>query len=157
MKNKNVIIWIIILLILFGITYAVKISNKIGPLGSTHEHADFKVYINGQILNFAHPEYMVKNQFVHIEDMNGVIIHKHATGITLGYFFKTLGFKFNDECFILDNGEKFCNENNKFLKFYVNGIRNYDYDKYEITEGDKYLISYGNDVDEELQKQIKSV
>lgn len=154
MKNKNLIIWIIILLVIVTTFYVIKNSNKIGPLGSTHEHASFIVYINGESLNFAHPQYMVTDKFVHIENMDGKEIHKHATGVTLGYFFKTLGFKFNNECFILDDKTKYCNDKEKKLNFYVNGVQNYNYEKYEITEGDKYLISYGDNSNEEIQKQI---
>lgn len=158
MKNKNLIIWgIIIVIIVFLVIWSVKNTNNIGPLGSEHSHADFKIYINGQALNFAHLEYMVRDKFVHVENMNGKEIHKHATGVTLGYFFKTLGFEFNEECFVTDVKLKYCNEGEQTLKFYVNGQRNYDYGNYEIKEGDKYLISYGDESEEVIQTQLESI
>lgn len=157
MNEKESIIIIIALLLIVLLSYYIITKPRIGPVGSTHEHADFKVYINGEALNFAHPEYMVKTQFVHIEDMIGTVIHKHATGITLGYFFKSLGFEFNDKCFILDNKEEFCNEGDKTLKFYVNEQRNEEYGDYEIKDNDKYLISYSNEDNEEIQEQLNSI
>ena len=156
-KNKLIIITAIILIIIIGIFYLKKDFSKIGPLGSAHEHADFRVFINGKELNFAHPEYMVRDKYVHIEDMIGTKIHKHAIGITFGYFFKTLGFEFNKDCFILDNKEEYCNNDEKRLKFYVNSKMNYEYGNYEIREGDKYLVSYGDESEEEIQEQLESI
>lgn len=156
-KNKLIIITAIILIIITGVFYFKKDFSKIGPLGSAHEHADFKVYINGKELNFAHLEYMVRDKYVHIEEMNGKTIHKHATGITLGYFFKTLGFEFNENCFILDDGEEYCNNDERRLKFYVNHQKNFEYEDYEIKEGDKILINYGNESEEDIKKQMESV
>ena len=155
------ILIIIVLLIITGIFYLIKNSENIGVtgfvVGSTHDHANFMVFINGEEINFALPQYIVKAKEVHIEDMNGNVIHKHATGITLGYFFKTLGFKFDENCFVFDNKKEYCNEGDKTLKFYVNNERNYEYDKYEIKDLDKYLISYGNDSEEEIKKQLSSI
>ncbi len=131
-------------------------SLKIGAVGSAHDHANFLVFINGEKIDFALPQYMVKVREVHIEDMNGITVHKHATGVTLGYFFKTLGFKFNDECFVTDKNEKFCNEADKKLNFYVNGNKNLVYGDYEIFNGDKYLISYGSS-NEDIQEQLNEL
>ena len=110
-KEMKIKIWtiliIIVLLIITGIFYLIKNSENIGVtgfvVGSAHDHANFMVFINGEEINFALPQYIVKAKEVHIEDMNGNVIHKHATGITLGYFFKTLGFKFDENCFVFDN------------------------------------------------------
>lgn len=157
MSKKELILTISALLIISLLAYYFITKPKIGSLGSTHEHADFMVYINGDALNFSKERYMVKDEHVHIENMIGHEIHKHATGITLGDFFRSLGFEFNENCFILDNRENYCNQEGKTLKFYVNGKQNYKYDKYEIKEGDKYLISYDNEGEEVIQKQLKEV
>lgn len=156
MKNKNLVYIGIVVAVIFFVTYSFSSGPRIGPVGSVHEHADFNVYINGKALNFAQFEYMVKAREVHIENMIGDEIHKHATGVTLGHFFKTLGFEFNEKCFIMDNKEEFCNDGNKELKFYVNGQKNEEYGAYEIRDNDKYLISYGAESEEEIQKQISN-
>lgn len=150
--NKLLIILLIITFYLVGCS-----SSKISRLGSTHEHADFKVYINGEMLNLSQEKYMVRSKYVHIEDMDGNVIHKHATGITLGYFFDTLGMKFNSSCFVLDTGVSYCNQSDKTLKFYVNEERNFEFGEYVIRTPDKYLISYGNDSEEEIQEQLDSI
>lgn len=154
MKTKSLIITGITILIIVLIIYSIINSPKIGSVGSAHEHANFMVFIDGEEINFALLQYMVKVREVHIENMNGVVIHTHATGVTIGYFLNTLGFKFDDKCFVTDKKEKFCNEEGKTLKFYVNGVKNYEYGDYEIRNNDKYLISYGNELEEEIQKQL---
>ncbi len=127
----------------------------IGPLGGIHTHADYKVYLDGKPVDFRKAEYMVKAQYVHIEGMNGDVIHFHATGVTMGEFFRTLGMKFTNECFV--NKKKYCTNEEKTLKFFVNGEANELYGDYLTSDKDKMLISYGNDSPEEIQKQIASV
>ena len=153
MKNKKIVTWGVMIIIIILLGYFILNGSQIGAVGSEHSHANFLVFINGEKMNFALPQYMVKVQKVHIENMNGVTIHKHATGVTLGYFFKTLGFKFNDECFVTDEKEKFCTEGDKKLNFYVNGNKNLEYGNYEILDGEKYLISYGSS-NEDIQEQL---
>lgn len=71
-------------------------NAKIGILGSQHIHADWKVYINGNILDFSdksHMERMGNNQpvssFIHVDsgtpapEKTGDVIHMHATGVPL--------------------------------------------------------------------------
>jgi hypothetical protein len=129
-------------------------KTPIGPVGSTHIHADYKVYLDGQAVDFTKREYMVKAQYVHIEGMNGDVIHVHATGVTIGDFFKTLGMKFTNECFVKD--KKYCTDEQRLLKFYVNGEPNDLYGDYLIGDQDKMLISYGPK-DEDVAGQLASI
>jgi hypothetical protein len=132
----------------------------IGPVGSTHLHADYKVYIDNKPISFVKREYMVAAPHVHIEGMDGDVIHVHATGVTIGEYFRTLGMKFSNSCFILDKPldgvKKFCNEEGKTLKFYVNGEPNDLYGDYLISDKDKLLISYGP-ADEDIKHQLAAI
>ncbi len=130
---------------------------RIGPVGSVHSHAGLKVYLEGQELDLSQQKYMVRQPWVHVEDMRGDIVHVHATGVTVGEFFRTLGMKFTDECFKLDSGKEYCTEGDKTLKFYVDGTPNTDFDKYLFGPHDKILISYGSETEEELKAQLDSV
>lgn len=131
-------------------------KSRIGPVGSTHLHADYKIYIDGKAVDFAKREYMVKAPYVHIEGMNGDVIHVHATGVTIGDFFETLGMKLTKECFELKK-QKYCTVGERTLKFYVNGEPNDLFGDYLMADGDKLLISYGDDSPEEIQKQLASI
>ena len=145
-----------ILILLLSLLFIASCAPSIGPVGSTHQHAIFKVFIEGKQINFSQDRYMVRSPYVHIEDGDGMTIHKHATGITIGYFFKTINFDFDKKCFKMDSGENLCNDNENTLKFYINGVKSEEYGNHEIKDEEKYLITYGNESGEEIQKQLES-
>lgn len=131
-------------------------------LGDVHEHADFKVYLNGDVYDFSQDKYMSTpehklSNFTHLHDGEGEIIHKHMSTITLGDFFESLGMKFTAECFNLEEGVSYCNNSENTLKFFVNGKENRKFDDYELSDLDQILITYGSENDEEIQAQIDSV
>lgn len=127
---------------------APKVEAK--PLGEkVHEHADFAVYLNGEKFDFTPSKYQSSetnplDPDTHLHDGNAEITHKHRKGITLGYFFETLGMKFDTQCFVTDDGKKYCNEGGKTLKMFVNGKENIQFGNYEFTDLDRILISYGD-------------
>lgn len=131
-------------------------------LGDVHEHADFKVYLNGEAYNFAQDKYMSGEEkslsnFTHLHDGEGDVIHKHMTTITLGDFFSSLGMQFTEDCFILDDGTDYCNDEENTLQIFVNGKKNRDFGDYELSDLDRILITYGNESDEVIEAQIDSV
>ena len=148
-------IWVVIGLLVFLVACASK--PKIGPLGSIHTHQDFKVYIEGQEFDFSQRQYQVREQYVHVEDGIGETIHVHATGVTTGVFFDSLGMKFTKECFTMGSGKEYCNEGDKTLKLYVNGKPNEELGDYLMGDKDRFLVSYGNETEEEIQEQLASI
>ena len=130
--------------------------SGIGPLKSTHHHADVKVYINGQAVDFSQHKYQVTTSFIHFEDGLGNVIHTHATGLTIGHLFKSLKGDLSNNC-IKFEGENYCSDGSNKLKFYVNGKENNEFGNYVIHDLDKILVSYGNENESELQKQLGSV
>ncbi len=159
-------------LIILGIIIAIAViagkvlldsgAPEIGIVGDVHYHADFALYIDSERFDFAQEKYMSTenkslSNFVHLHDLKGNIIHKHAEGVTLGLFFETLDMNLNDTCLVLDDGTSYCNEENKEWKMYVNGKHNDQFAGYDIRDEDKILLSYGDEVEEELKAQIDSV
>lgn len=132
------------------------ILSGIGPLGSIHEHADVKIYINGKAIDFSQRKYQVTTSFIHFEDGVGDVVHIHATGLTIGHLFKSLGGDLNNNCLVFE-GQSYCNENDKTLKFYVNGKQSNEFDNRIIHDLDKYLISYGNENEPEIHNQLNSI
>lgn len=142
-------------------------------LGDVHEHADFKVYLDGQVYDFAQNKYMSTDEhklsnFTHLHDGDGELIHKHMSTITLGDLFESLGMSFGEylgeDCFVLDadlpssdGGTAYCNDGEKTLKMYVNGKENDKLGDYELSDLDQILITYGDENDDEIQAQIDSV
>jgi len=162
----NLIATISIVLILSGLVMIFislqEDASEEGLLGDVHEHADFKVYLNNQHYNFTQEKYMSSEDnhlspFIHLHDMDGEVIHKHASEITLDFLFESINMAFNSTCFVLDDGKEYCNQNDRTIKMYVNGIRNYEYEDYEFNDLDRILISYGNDSENVINKQIDSI
>src|SRR3989338_2521374 len=137
-------------------------NSKIGILGSQHAHANFKVYVEGKPLDFADSKYYMKSSFLHLDDnpdkeKASSVLHMHATGVPLWVFFKSLGMDFNSTCIAPENEEILCNDGNKKLKFFVNGIENNEFENYVFKDSDKILISYGNENKEQIQNQLNSI
>jgi len=139
-----------------------KSNPEIGVVGDLHYHADFALYLDGERYNFTQEKYMSTenrslSNFAHFHDVDGNIIHKHASGITLGFFLETLGIKLDDTCLVLDDGTSYCNERNKVLKLYVNGKYNDKFAQYDIQDEDQILLSYGDESEQEIEEQVDSV
>ena len=130
--------------------------SGIGPLRSVHLHADVKVYINGKPIDFSQRKYQLAARFMHFEDGIGDVIHTHATGLTLGHLFKSLGGDLNNNCIVL-GGQSYCNDADKTFKLYINGQSSNEFGSRVIKDLDKYLISYGNENEAEIQKQLDSI
>ena len=41
-----------------------------------------------------------KSSWIHFEGADGNTVHRHASGVTMGYLFDSLGITVDDECFI---------------------------------------------------------
>ncbi|MBS3051953.1 MAG: hypothetical protein J4428_01090 [Candidatus Aenigmarchaeota archaeon] len=142
--------------------------STIGILGSQHIHADWKVYINGEQIDFSDKSHMDRmkkessvSNFIHVDsgnplpEKNGDVLHMHATGVPLWIFFDSINMDLSKDCLVLDNGKKFCNDDKNTLKFYVNGKPDDQYENYVFKGLDKILISYGNETD--LTQQLNSI
>ena len=92
-----------------------------GALGSDHAHAAILVKIFGDEFDFSAPAYQIKSSWIHFEGRDGSTIHKHATGVTLGYLFETLSLGMDDQCFEFQDGRSFCTNEDYKLVYYING------------------------------------
>ena len=146
----------------FAVGFFTSPSSSIGPLGSTHIHTDFAIYLSGQQITPLPSKYFVRSPFIHMESGPGVgtVIHMHATNVPLNFFFKSLGMSLTKDCFTLDNGSQYCNSSNTTLKFFVKHAggswqSNDQFGDYIFKDLDKIIISYGNETD--LTQQENSV
>lgn len=125
-----------------------------GPMGSDHAHAAILVKIFEDPFDFSTPAYQIKSPWIHFEGRDGSTIHKHATGVTLGYLFESLSLGLDDQCYTFQDGRNFCTNDDYSLKFYINGDKVDDIRDYEIVEDDRILVSYGDETDEEIEAQL---
>ena len=60
----------------------------------------------------------------------------------------------DDKCFVFPDGRQFCTNEDYSLKFYINEEKVDDIRSYVVQEDDRILISYGNDDQEAIEKQL---
>lgn len=135
-----------------------------------HEHADFALFLNGQRFDFAQDVYMSvqpcvvraeggipfayahegesTDDFVHLHDMDGDVVHVHRAGITWHDFFDSLKMSFTDTSFVDDAGNTYEKNETHSFRFFVNGEEVQTLANREIRDLDRVTITYGrNDRD----------
>jgi len=118
-----------------------------GEFGTDHAHAAIIVIVDDSQVNFALSQFQLASKYIHFENGNPYMIHRHATGVPLGMLFESLKIEMTEECFIFNEGvetqTEHCTSNNQPRIVYLNGEK-YDSDisQYEIKQGDRILISY---------------
>ena len=127
-----------------------------GKAGSAHTHISLVLFVNNEAFNFFDEKYMLRSDLVHFENDDGITVHKHATGVTISHFFKTLGMELTKDCLTLHDGLQYCTNGVEKLSFLVNGAET-DPDQYEIGDGDRVLINYGNDDRVALRLKMNNV
>ena len=130
-----------------------------GKLGGEHEHASLLVKIFTDKFDFSVPSYQIKSSWIHFEESDGTTIHRHASGVTLGYLFDSLNIGIDSECYRFPDGRQFCNGQNEdySLKYYINHqIVDNIYD-YVVEEGDRILITYGSETPEQIEEQLREL
>ena len=122
-----------------------------GALGSEHSHAALLVKIFGDTFEFSSPAFQIKSNWIHFEGRDGSTIHKHATGVNLGYLFDTLSIDLDDQCYVFPDGKSFCSNDDYKLKFFINREPVSDIRDHEIMEDDRILILYGAETPDEVE------
>ena len=89
-----------------------------GKLGDEHEHASLLVRIFGDKFDFSATTYQIKSSWIHFEESDGNTIHRHSSGVTLGYLFETLGIGIDEDCYIFADGRQFCTNEDYSLKYF---------------------------------------
>jgi hypothetical protein len=128
-----------------------------------HVHSDFAAYINDTKLDFSQPKYQSSlsggelDKNVHLHDGNGSVIHRHADGITLAYFFHTLGFTLTNDCFTTDASTTTCSDEKNEVALYVNNQKQTNNTTYINQERDRILLYVGPRNNPNLQTYLNSV
>lgn len=130
--------------------------SGIGPLKSTHIHADVKVYVNGRAIDFSQKKYQLTTSYMHFEEGIGDAVHIHATDLTGSHLLKSVFMDFRNNCLVVENNS-YCNDSKNKLRFFVNGKEIPEFGSYAMEDLDKILISYGSYSAAEVQAQLDSV
>ena len=145
---------IAILLVGYGL-FSIVSGPQIGPVGSTHEHLDVLVYIDGEPLDLNQSRYAMKSAYGHIHGGEGDIMHLHAINIPLSWFMESIDLSITPDSIDVHGMEYSTDENNVFLMF-VNGdtITKVDY---VLSDEDRILIYYGSGSDTDIDRALSLV
>jgi len=159
MNTKIPVTWIVLLTLMSVITIGVlleepKIEESDFVFGSAHEHASIYVKIFDDPFDLTQQRFQLQSPFIHLENNNGYVIHRHSVGVTIGYLFQTLNLGLTQDCFVFHDGKEFCSNDDYTLKFYINERQVDDLRNYLIIDGDFILISYGAETQEEIDRQF---
>jgi len=128
------------------------IHYGVGEFGSDHAHAAVVVFIDDVQLNFGLPVFQLQSKYIHLEDRNPYLIHKHATGVPLDMLFSSFGMDVSSECIGNSlNSKEYCVDSENSLVFMINEKIYSDITTYEIKHNDRILISYGDPEDVTMQ------
>ena len=125
-----------------------------GKLGGEHEHASLLVRIFNDKFDFAVPSYQIKSGWIHFEESDGTTIHRHASGVTLGYLFDSLNIGIDSKCYAFPDGRQFCTNEDYSIKYYLNHQLVDGINDYVIQDGDRILITFGNETPEQIEEQL---
>jgi hypothetical protein len=125
-----------------------------GKLGDEHVHSSLLVRIFGDKFDFAVPSYQIKSSWIHFEDSDGTTIHRHSSGVTLGYLFDSINIGIDSQCFVFPDGRQFCTNEDYSLKYYINHQPVSNIYDYIFEDGDRILISFGPETPEEVEGQL---
>lgn len=128
-----------------------------------HTHADFAIWINGEMLDLTENKYMsgvstsdeshdeegeYHHKYFHLHDNIGHVVHEHKPDLQFGDFLRSIGIVVSGDCMTIDGGEEHCGKwvmikNDQKIPFDV---------QFSFKDLDKILFSFGS-TNEEVEKQ----
>ena len=128
-----------------------------GKLGDEHDHASILVRIFGDKFDFSVPTYQIKSSWIHFEESDGTTVHRHSSGVTLGYLFDSIRIGIDNKCYIFPDGRQFCSNEDYSLKYYINHKLVNDVYDYVFEDDDRILITYGSETPEQIEIQLREL
>jgi hypothetical protein len=155
----------IVVIVLSTILLSWATTPNYGPLGSAHEHAAFAIKLDGVRLDLSQPKYQLQSKLIHFEGRDGTTLHRHATGVTVGEFLKSIKMDVKYDCFTVNDAKQaegqeqvqYCNDGIKTLRYFVNGKERETITGYVPNDKDRILIIYGSENSSDIQREIQAL
>lgn len=153
-------------LIIVGLGFAlwnvlsVRTDSSIPEETDTHEvhiHADLRVILEGQAIDFNQEKYFERSEAVHFHEGSAPTVHVHEEGVTWEAFFRSLDMGVNRACFTAEDGTQSCSGNGKELRAYVNGVRVEDLATVPVADLQRVLVYFGSPDEQTIQTEIGKV
>ncbi len=129
-----------------------------------HTHADLAMWVEGRKIDLSAGKYMLDEESAdseketnpHLHDGNGLVIHRHKAGQSIGEFLKAININATNQCVTLDDGTSLCNEGSKHWQMFINGSEQPLDPAYVFRDLDQILLTYGA-TDEQVKEQLLSL
>ena len=168
--NKIPILLIIVAVVILGIYILFTQSSRSIPQdksprssivtnssSSVDYTAGFVIFTNGTFRIFTASMYHNLSKDVYIQADNPNIVYVKKRGITWNDFFKTLPFQLTKVCLVTGTKQTFCTKTNERLRFFINGNEDTNALDNQIETGDQLLVTYGNENEAQIQKQLQQI
>ncbi len=136
---------------------------------STHYHANFAVFINGQQQLFKDDFYyqevgaactaqanITPHDRAHMHEHEAGLVHVHDNAVTWGQFFQNIGWDINP-FFVKTPTQVLLADDTHKVTFLVNGQVVPNIETQVIGDRDKLLVDYGDESPNTLQTETKSI
>lgn len=124
-------------------------SHSEFKFGTTHEHALLYIIVNETELEFKEDRYQLAADYVHLENNQSHIVHKHAKGVTWNDFFDTINVPINQTGNLCVDAKNISQCGNGTV--WMNGETDVSLDQ-EILQDDRLIIVLGGNVSSTLSK-----
>ena len=154
LKTKS-FYWNLAILLIFIVFVIIRFVN-FNADKAVHYHANFQIYINGQLQIFEHSSYYEElsacnlvdankpSTRVHMHDQVPHLIHVHDRAVTYNHFFNNLGINLNSRTLITPTETYIDNQDGR-LRFILNGQRILQMENKLIQSGDVLLVDFSQD------------
>lgn len=134
-----------------------RLARDRGP-GTTHYHANFALFVNGQRVDLRAPRFMEDvskckadptqqdaADRVHLHNGDQDVVHVHAPAATWAHLFANLHMALGDRWLVTDQGVLLDGRGGGTLKFVLNGQEVPGAPERTIRSEDRLLVSYGKE------------
>jgi Cu+-exporting ATPase len=130
----------------------------------SHTHADLAMWVEGQKIDLSAEKYMLNEESTdseketnpHLHDGNGLVIHRHKAGQSVGEFLKAIDINTTNQCVTLDDDTSLCNQGSKRWQMFINGAELTFDPAYVFRDLDQILLTYGA-TGEQVKEQLQSL
>lgn len=121
------------------------------------DRAAFAIYINGTEKKLNSDKFFHKSPDAYLSSREVNIINLVNPEVTWGLFFKTLPISISNLCLNAQDEGEHCTGEKGRLRFLLNGTEEKNFLNKKILYGDRALITFGNETQEEIDKQMSQV
>jgi len=122
----------------------------------TQTLATFAIFTEGRFRNLSSTNFFDRSQDAFISASRPSVVQVKNPSTTWGGFFNSLPMRVTPTC-LREGAQEYCTNPLRSLKFFLNGKRTDNLLTRKIVHGDRVLISYGEETQEQITLQLAQI